>query len=280
MNLFQKKPTATESLRSLFKAIPRGDLRQIKSVLSKHPYFINIASKDGMTPIKLAAQHGYLEIIKLLVKMGAEVYSNPMASYPAIMDAAWNNQQAVVDYFLNEIPDRAIGTNGLGVTINLAGRQGWIDIVKKHIEIDPLAVHQRGWIGDTPLHWPCHNGYVDIVNFLIDNGADIEADEINWVGGKPLHWAAEHSPETTKILLEHGADVNARNSKKDSPCYARTPLMHNASQRDDCSEATKLLLEAGADINLQGADGKTAYQMAQENNNTKIISVIQDFIGD
>jgi hypothetical protein len=34
------------------------------------------------------------------------------------------------------------------------GRQGWVEIVRKHIERDPLAVHQRGWIGDTPLHWP------------------------------------------------------------------------------------------------------------------------------
>ena len=98
--------------------------------------------------------------------------------------------------------------------INLAGRQGWTEIVKKHIEIDPLSIHQRGWIGDTPLHWPCHNGYFDIVNLLIDNGADIEADEINWIGGKPLHWAAEHSPETTKILLEWTAQTLTHSMRK------------------------------------------------------------------
>ena len=67
-----------------------------------------------------------------------------MASYLAIMDAAWNKHQQVVDYFLNEIPDKAIGTNGLGVAINLAAQQGWTAIVAKHIARDPLAVHQRG----------------------------------------------------------------------------------------------------------------------------------------
>jgi len=196
------------------------------------------------------------------------------------MDATWNNQQVIVDYFLNEIPDRAIGTNGLGVTINLAGRQGWTEIVRKHIEIDPFAVHQRGWIGDTSLHWPCHNGYVDIVNLLIANGADIESDEINWIGGKPLHWASEHAPNTTKILLDHGANVNSRNEKEGSPCYGKTPLIHNATQTEDCSEITEQLLKAGADLNATDAEGKTAFQWAVEKKNTKIESVLKSFLPD
>ncbi len=280
MNFFRTKSSSSYSLTSLKKAIQKGNLDIVKKILTTDPYFINAQNKDNMTPIKLAARYGHLEIIKFLVKKGAEVYSNPMASYPAVMDAAWNKRQHVVDYFLHEIPDLAIGTNGLGVTINLAGRQGWIEIVKKHIERDPLAVHQRGWIGDTALHWSCHNGYADIVNILIDNGADIEADEINWIGGKPLHWASEHSPETTRILLEHGANVNALNVKKDSPCYMRTPLIHNASQGDDCSEVTTLLMEAKADMNSKETKGKTAFEMAKEKNNVKIISVLQNFMKD
>jgi ankyrin repeat protein len=59
------------------------------------------------------------------------------------------------------------------------GRQGWVEIVRKHIERDPLAVHQRGWIGDTPLHWPSHNNHAEIVTMLLDAGAVVEADEIN-----------------------------------------------------------------------------------------------------
>ena len=34
--------------------------------------------------------------------------------------------------FLEEIPDKAAGTNGLGVAINLAARRGWIEIVREH----------------------------------------------------------------------------------------------------------------------------------------------------
>ena len=60
---------------------------------------------------------------RLLVERGAEVYTNPMNTYPPVMQAAWNKHAEVVKYFLEEIPDKAAGTNGLGVAINLAARQ-------------------------------------------------------------------------------------------------------------------------------------------------------------
>ncbi len=276
MHLF-KKSSSSPTLKSFFKAITSENESEVKSILKSCPYFIDARIDEHMTPLKTAAAGGHLDMVKLLVGKGAEVYSNPMASYPAIMDAAWNKHQEVVDYFLQEIPDKAVGTNGLGVTINLAARQGWFHIVKAHIARDPLAVHQRGWIGDTPMHWACHNGYADIVTLLLDHGADIEADEINWIGGKPLHWASEHAPETTRILLDRGADVNSINLKQGSPCLGRTPLIHNASQRDDCSEITEMLLQAGADIDHREANGKTALDMAREKKNDKIIAVLNNW---
>ena len=275
MIFFNKKSSRNYSLKSLFKAIRVGNVDDVMAILKSYPYFIEAKIDEYMTPLKTAAACGQLEIVKILVEKGAEVYSNPMASYPAVMDASWGKQQHIVDYFLKDIPEKAVGTNGLGVTINLAAREGWTEIVRKHIERDPLAIHQRGWIGDTPLHWSCHNGYIDIVNLLIDHGADIEADEINWIGGKPLHWASEHSPATTKMLLESGANVNSRNEKESSPCCGRTPLIHNATQREDCSEITEQLLKAGADKNATDVKGKTALQWAEEKNNTKIVSVLK-----
>lgn len=266
------------SIRKLFSAILAGDATEISIVLGSDPGLVNAwqdADEKRWTPLQLAASEGKLEICKLLVERHAEVYTNPMNSYPPVIEAAWKRHQEVVDYFLREIPDKADGTNGLGVAINLAARQGWTEIVRKHIIADPLSVYQRGWIGDTPLHWPAHNGFVEIVEMLLDAGAIIEADEINCYGGKPLHWASEHSPRTVELLLRRGANVNSRNIKEDSEFYGMTPLIMNATQQEDCAEVTELLINAGADVSSKDATGKTALDYATEYKNNRIEAVLR-----
>jgi len=270
-------------IQTFFASILAGDLGGMRGLLDKDGGLVHARHPDpqfqGWTPLQFAAAKGQLAACKYLVERGAEVYTNPMNTYPPVMEAAWNNHQDVVNYFLQEIPEKADGTNRLGVTIHLAARKGWKDIVRKHIAADPLAVHQRGWIGDSPLHWPSHNGYVEIVQMLLDAGASIEADEINWVGGKPLHWASEHAPACVELLLQRGAMVDSRNIKTDSACYGMTPLIMNATQKNDCAEVTGLLLGAGADPNARDATSKTALDYARERGHRRVEQVLQGAAG-
>jgi uncharacterized protein len=264
--------------QGIFPALESGDLDAIRRLLEEDPGLVHVRHADPdvhhWTPLQFAAAKGQLGACRLLVERGAEVYTNPMNTYAPVMQAAWNKHAEVVKYFLEEIPDKAAGTNGLGVAINLAARQGWIEIVRKHIERDPLSVHQRGWIGDSPLHWPSHNNYTEIISVLLDAGADIEADEINCYGGKPLHWASEHAPAAVRVLLDRGAAVNSRNLKADSEFYGMTPLIMNATQKNDCAEVTELLINAGADIAAVDANGKTALAHARERGLTRIQEVL------
>ena len=273
-----------DELRALIRA---GELDPVKAAVEENPELVHTHDPSGemweeRTALHCACRYAHLDIVKYLVSKGAEVYTNPMNTYPPIFIADnyrhWPerpNAQHIVDYFLHEIPEKADGTQGLGVTINLAARAGWTEIVEQHIEKDPLSVHQRGWIGDSPLHWPCHNGHAEIVNLLLDNGADIEADEINCYGGKPLHWASEHEPHIVKLLLERGADVNSLNVKQGSDYEGMTPLLMNCAMKDDCADVTKLLLDAGADREAKH-QGKTALQIAMEKQNEKIVAVLAE----
>ncbi|MGD9856486.1 MAG: ankyrin repeat domain-containing protein [Planctomycetaceae bacterium] len=275
------------NFRDLKQIIRSGDLEGVCAAVDANSDLMHTHDPDEdhweqRTALHCAARHAQLDIVKALVERGVEVYSNPMNTYPAVFvadcyryHADRPNAQHIVDYFLHVIPEKAEGTQGLGATINIAARQGWTQIVRRHMEIDPLAVHQRGWIGDTPLHWASHNGHTEIVTMLLDAGADIEADEINCYGGKPLHWASEHEPHIVKLLLDRGADVNSRNIKEDSEFFGVTPLIMNALMRDDCAEVTRLLLDAGADPSVT-YQGKTITEIAEEKGNKRILAVLRE----
>jgi len=295
-------------IATLFSHAAAGNEQDLRTLLDKDPDLLNAGNPKPIlyewSLLKCAAKHGHLDIVRLLVDRGAEVYSDPTSSDPPVQIAAWYKQQAVVDYFLNEIPDQASGTNKLGVTVAVAAREGWTDLVRRHIEADPLCVHQRGaFNGHTPLHWSAHNGHVEIVELLLAANAEIEADLLH-VGhrycGKPLHWASEHEPATVEILLKHGADPNSRTVMEESGHDGFTPLIMNASNRKpvyeggtikgtdafkwhtdcgcfkgDCAEVTELLLAAGADINATDAEGKTALVHALEGDLQRIPEVLR-----
>jgi cytohesin len=187
----------------IFQAIEADDPARLAELLDRDPALVHARHADPelhhWTTLQFAAARGRLEACRLLVQRGAEVYTNPMNTYPPVIQAAWNGHQPVVDFFLREIPDRADGTNGLGVAINLAAREGWTELVRRHIAADPLSVHQRGWIGDAPLHWPCHNGHVRIVELLLDAGANIHAVDAR--GMTALDHAAERGLQRISEVL-------------------------------------------------------------------------------
>ena len=64
--------------------------------------------------------------------------------------------------------------------------------------------------GETPLMTVARSGNVEAAKVLLAHGADVNAKE-QWRQQTPLMWAvAESHPEMAQELIAHGADVNAR----------------------------------------------------------------------
>ncbi len=265
--------------QALIAAVEAGDAAAVGEMLDGDPMLVHARCADEdrhhWTALQLAAARGHLAVCRLLVERGAEVYTNPWNTYPPVMQAAWNHHQEVIDYFLKEIPEKADGTNGLGVSMVLAAREGWVELVREHIRRDPLRVHERGWIRETALHWASHNGLIEVMEALLDGGAEIEAHEVGLYGGTPLQWASEHEPAAVALLLARGANLEARNQMPDADFYGATALIVNATQRNDCAEVTELLLAAGADIHARDAAGKSALDHAREGGRARIQAVLE-----
>ena len=126
-----------------------------------------------------------------------------------------------------------------------------------HHGADP---HFRTKTGSTILHFAAYYGDTEVVQKLIEYGADVSAKDQE--GMAPFYLASEglHPKDCSvhRLLLEHGADVNARAQEPGSNGW--TPL-HIASVFGN-SEVVRLLLERGADINARAEDDSTPLHQA------------------
>ena len=74
-------------IESLFAQTAAGDVKGVRNQLEPSSFLLHVRNPDSEawdegTLLHAAAKHGHLEIVKRLVEMGAEVYSNPMSTYP------------------------------------------------------------------------------------------------------------------------------------------------------------------------------------------------------
>lgn len=109
------------------------------------------------------------------------------------------------------------------------------------------------------------------VRLLLEAGADVSAASHNAMQVQALHAAVgQRNVETVTLLLDRGADPNARQQ------VGYTPLMAAAGAgRDDI---VSLLLSRGADPALVSDDAKTAASLAREHGHTALadrLEVIQ-----
>jgi ankyrin repeat protein len=123
---------------------------------------------------------------------------------------------------------------------------------KKLLRDNPDIANRKGPGGWTPLMYAAWYGDAEAVRLLLEKGADANAR--NDAGAAAIMYAVADL-ERTRILLEHGADPNARSGE------GRTALLI-AAGRTGASPVVKLLLEHGANASVQGSDGRTALAIA------------------
>jgi len=120
----------------------------------------------------------------------------------------------------------------------------------------------------TPLHMAAYNGHSEAIKLLLEHGATIDARDIE---GKTalLHACTGPFPETVKILLDAGADINATETTE-----AFTPLMMAAGLGQ--TAVVKILLERKANKALMDNDGDTALKHAQNSRHAEIVQLLQE----
>jgi len=166
----------------------------------------------------------------------------------AILLATYYSRKDIVEALLK---------TGMDLDIFEASAAGQTDRVRELLKQNHELVNQFAPDGFYPIGLATFFGHKDTVELLIANGADVRTAAKNAMKVTSLHAAAAGKwIDIAKILLEHGADPNARQMS------GYVPLHEIAGQGS--IEFAKLLLDNGADINAKSDDGKTALAMAIE----------------
>lgn len=154
-------------------------------------------------------------------------------------------------------------TEGGNTPLLLAAKRGHTKTVKKLFELG-TNVSQANCHGDTTLHLT-HSS--EIAEALINAQADVNA--LNTRNETPLHSRDSDSLATARCLLDAGANVNAQDSKGHSLLH-KIVLVYCFE-----TEIFDLLLEYTADLTLTDDRGRTPLQLARAWRRTECAGILK-----
>jgi uncharacterized protein len=200
----------------LIEAIEAGDADRARALLREQPELAGERDDAGVPALLVALYHGAAEIAD------------------AVRDA-----KTELDVF------EAAATGDVARLGTLLDR-------------DPELV--RAWTSDgfTALHYAVFFDGPQAAALLLERGADANALATHpQLKVRPIHSAAaSQQTESARLLLDHGAEVNAPREGGGTP-------LHSAAFHGDV-ELAELLLERGAEAVLADDEGRTAADVAAE----------------
>lgn len=247
----------TEAEQSLFDAVNRKDYQNVSTILSSSPDInINASDMEGYTSLHRAIVNNDLNTVMELLKnenidvnskLGIEVSIDGWylgGATPLIL-ASYLGYTDIVNALIEKGVDVKAKDDVDGcMAIHLAAANGKNEVIDILLDKDASNINDVDNKGNTPLHWASMKDRADTVELLIENGADIEAKDIdNWTA---LHYAAAFaSLQTVEALVDNGADKNSLTKDGNIPVnYAKdetikTYLSGGKIGREDTEEVVE-----------------------------------------
>jgi len=278
----------------LHTAANKGHMEIAKFLIAKGAD-VNIKDKWGWTPLHRAAMKGHSEIAKVLISKGANVNTKNTAGWTALHLAASGGHKDMVELLIDsganlsvdkgddDTPTAVVMASTVPVhkakaviellvakgakvsDFHLAAYMGDIEKLRKYIQ-NGTDINLQDECGSTALHAAANSGNKEIAEYLISQGAHLDAKQKE-LRLTPLYYAAIHNhQDIVDLLLAKGADINT----KDESGYT---LLHNAifeTQKD----AVELLIKKGAEINIKTGSGHTPLINAVWTRNREIVELL------
>jgi ankyrin repeat protein len=157
-----------------------GDLETIKTLVARDPNLIN-CEYEYFTPIRFAVRENQREVIDFLLEKGVSpAYELGDSLVTIACDRGYDKLAAYLESILKDryhiIPE--------GKIIAGAIRAFNIGQVQALINKQPSLVHAADERGNQPIHWAVLTRQLDLIDYLLESGADVNAMRPD--GAKPL----------------------------------------------------------------------------------------------
>ena len=237
---------------------------------------------SGETPLMEAARQGNLETVRVLLAAKADTNAaEAKGGQTALMWAVSNSQSAVVRELVQHGADVNAHSKSGFTALMFAAQQGDVESAGILLGAKANANEVMPKTGATPLLIASAIGHPEVVELLLDNGADPNVKDAN--GFTSLHHAVRDSDygldpgekatslRTVKALLAHGANPNLRLALDKAKVAAEIKEQGNAGARQANGQRTKRTAITITEVQLEGA---TPVVLAAECNNLEAIKAL------
>lgn len=248
-----------------------------RALIKAKPELITVPNAETETPLHVAAELGFEEAVREILKgikrceeeamahgrpinNGKNEFSKETKILEAVnMDGetplfvATQAGRIEVIHMLLNAKANALVQNKYGKSpIDWAVTKATIDVVRRLLDAETTRRFPRSKTQDL-LQRAAFNGTPEVVKLLLERKADINAPGSE--GMTALHWAAKsRNPANLEILLQAGANVNE--PVRDSALCAGFTALHFAAERGTTNVVRKLL-DVGADVESRCNQGQT-----------------------
>lgn len=258
----------------IHQAAKDGNLEKVKALLQTNPRLVSSKDEDGRTPLHWAAAGGHKDVVVFLLSNEADIRAKDNSGETPYDLSTTHGDVAEL---LRQNGGRK-KTSSHDTAIFDAATNGDLSKVKELVEDDPDIVFfedaSHPGTRATALAFAAINNRTDVVKYLLDHKANVNAKDAD--NQTPLMGAADYNhKEMVELLLSRGADINIvdTNSALDKdPVHGRTAL-HGAAFLG-FKEVVQVLLDHNADVTIQDRDRHTALDLAKMRGNKEIVELL------
>lgn len=170
--------------------------------------------------------------------------------------------------FVLFIPLILASCGAMNKSLHLPASEGDLDAVKAEIE-GGRKVDSKDIAGQTALMYAAETGRMEVLEYLVSKGADVNAVSAGEHITPLMYAAAAGRLDVIEFLVDRGAKIDAVMAwRKDTALNIAAAKGH--------VETVKLLLEKGADASIKNKDDETALDIARKRNQSDVVQLLQN----